>query len=179
MSVKVEKGDAEDGGFVVVKGNIHVTRRELEVLAWIGYGLSNEEIGKKMNVRANTVRNHAYNVMKKLGANNRTHAMVLAAENGMITIGHEKSLVRPMEKDYMLCWYCHRAFTMEEIIVMETEPITIDHVTYEPPPREICPYQDCQRKIDSEDYWWYWTEVRKDHPEFPKLPEKGKVYRAF
>ena len=177
MSVGIEKGDAEDGGFILEKGNMHVTSRELQVLALIGYGLSNEEIGERLKVGANTVRNHAYNIMKKLGANNRTHALVLAAENRMLTIGVEKKLVKPLGSEYMLCWYCQRAFTDSEIVKKEVKPVTIDHVTYEPPPSEVCPY--CGRWVDSEDYEWFWTQVRKDHPEFPKVPEKGKVYRVI
>jgi len=179
MSVKVEKGDAADGGFILVEGNIHLSRREVEVLAFIGNGLSNEEIAAKLYVSENTVRNHAYNVMKKLGAKNRAHALVLAAQNGIVTIGHEKNLVRPGIDEYILCWYCNRAFTVDELVEVEQEPFTVDHVTYEPPPELGCPYKDCRKTVSLTDKWWHWSEVRKEHPEFPERPEKGKVYRLF
>jgi hypothetical protein len=41
MSVKIVKGNANDGGYNV-EGNIDITRRELEILALIGMGLEQQ-----------------------------------------------------------------------------------------------------------------------------------------
>ena len=65
MTISVRQGTAKDGGFII-KSNIHITRRELEILALIGMGLDNHEAAERLFVSVNTVRNHIWNLMKKL-----------------------------------------------------------------------------------------------------------------
>ena len=56
--------------------------RERQVLALMAEGLSNAEIGERLNISEKTVRNHASNVFGKLGVWSRAQAIVFARERG-------------------------------------------------------------------------------------------------
>jgi len=47
-------------------------------------GLSNNEIAGKLMLSGGTVRLHVSNILAKLGAPNRTTAVVLAMKNGLV-----------------------------------------------------------------------------------------------
>jgi len=64
--------------------DLHVTRRELEILELIAKGLSNREIAEKLFVSENTVRTHSSRVFDKLGARRRTQAVQLGKEFGIL-----------------------------------------------------------------------------------------------
>lgn len=49
----------------------NITGRELQILQLILDGYNNREIGKELFILANTVRNHIYNIYKKLGTKSR------------------------------------------------------------------------------------------------------------
>lgn len=55
-----------------------VTRREAEVLRWIREGKSNADIAHILGLSPWTVKNHVQSTLKKLGAQNRAHAVSLA-----------------------------------------------------------------------------------------------------
>jgi NarL family two-component system response regulator LiaR len=55
--------------------DLHITRRELEILELIARGLSNREIAEKLFVSENTVKTHSSRVFDKLGARRRTQAV--------------------------------------------------------------------------------------------------------
>ena len=55
-----------------------LTVREREVLRLLADGLSNEEIGKRLFISAETVRTHLRKAMDKLGAETRTQAVAVA-----------------------------------------------------------------------------------------------------
>jgi NarL family two-component system response regulator LiaR len=57
--------------------------RELEVLALLVAGLSNDEIAERLVISPGTVRHHVSACISKLGASNRTHAAALAVEHGL------------------------------------------------------------------------------------------------
>lgn len=61
-----------------------LTSREIEVLRGIVDGKSNKEIGKALSISEKTVRNHLYNIFKKLGVSDRTQAAVVAIKNNII-----------------------------------------------------------------------------------------------
>lgn len=61
-----------------------LTGRELEVLGLISKGKSNKEIGKMLFVTDNTVKMHVKNILTKLEANDRTQAVVIAIQRGLL-----------------------------------------------------------------------------------------------
>ncbi|MGW1184045.1 response regulator transcription factor [Streptomyces drozdowiczii] len=64
-----------------------LTVREEEVLRLMATGLSNPEIAGLCRVSLETVKTHVGNVLTKLGAQNRTHAVVIAYESGLVVPG--------------------------------------------------------------------------------------------
>ncbi|MFE7190646.1 response regulator [Kitasatospora sp. NPDC057541] len=64
-----------------------LTGREEEVLRLMATGLSNPEIAQSLVVSLETVKTHVGNVLTKLGAQNRTHAVVIAYESGLVVPG--------------------------------------------------------------------------------------------
>jgi DNA-binding NarL/FixJ family response regulator len=62
-----------------------LTRRERDVLRLLAAGLRNEEIGSELFISPFTVRNHVEQVMAKLEANSRTHAVATALRMALIT----------------------------------------------------------------------------------------------
>jgi DNA-binding NarL/FixJ family response regulator len=56
-----------------------VTSREADVLALVGEGLSNREIGERIYLSPRTVEKHVANLLLKLGAENRTRLVALAS----------------------------------------------------------------------------------------------------
>ena len=64
--------------------DLHITRRELEILELIARGLSNREIAEKLFVSESTVKTHSSRVFDKLGARRRTQAVQLGKEFGLL-----------------------------------------------------------------------------------------------
>jgi DNA-binding CsgD family transcriptional regulator len=62
-----------------------LTPRELDVLRWIARGKTAGEIATILGIGKRTVDEHAASAVGKLGAANRTHAVVLAIQQEIIT----------------------------------------------------------------------------------------------
>lgn len=60
--------------------------RETEILQLIARGLRNREIGEKLFISENTVRNHILNLLQKLGTTHRTEAVALAIQQGLVRL---------------------------------------------------------------------------------------------
>jgi DNA-binding NarL/FixJ family response regulator len=61
-----------------------VTARELAILKALARGLSNQAIGKELFVAEQTVKFHLTNIYRKLNAANRTEAVRIAYQHGLI-----------------------------------------------------------------------------------------------
>jgi DNA-binding CsgD family transcriptional regulator len=70
----------EDVGYAALA----LTRREKEILKWLSDGKTNYSIGTILGISELTVRNHVRNIMLKLGAENRTHAVIKALQGRLI-----------------------------------------------------------------------------------------------
>lgn len=63
---------------------VALTAREREALLLLAEGASTEEMGERMGVARNTVRNHVQRVLEKLGARSKLEAVVIARRDGLI-----------------------------------------------------------------------------------------------
>ncbi|WP_116247542.1 response regulator transcription factor [Nocardiopsis sp. FIRDI 009] len=64
-----------------------LTDREREVLALVGRGMSNQEIGARLHLSPATARTHVGRVLSKLGARDRVGLVVIAYESGLVRPG--------------------------------------------------------------------------------------------
>lgn len=64
---------------------VALTSREVDVLDAVADGLSNADIGKRLVIAEATVKTHLLRVFAKLDVSDRTHAVVVALERGLLT----------------------------------------------------------------------------------------------
>ncbi len=67
-------------------GDDDLTTRELEVLRLIRDGHRNKQIADQLSIAETTVNFHIKNLVDKLGANDRTHAVTIAVRRGLLQI---------------------------------------------------------------------------------------------
>jgi DNA-binding NarL/FixJ family response regulator len=63
-----------------------LSSREIDVLRLIATGNGNREIGAKLSITEETVKNHVTHILAKLGANDRTHAVTIGIKRGIIEL---------------------------------------------------------------------------------------------
>ena len=63
-----------------------LSERELEVLALVAQGHSNQDIAKHLHISAATVKTHLIHIYGKLGVNDRTAAVTTALEKGILRL---------------------------------------------------------------------------------------------
>src|SRR5271165_735801 len=63
-----------------------LSSREIDVLRLIGAGNANKEIADKLSIGETTVKSHITNILSKLGANDRAHAVTIALRRGIIDL---------------------------------------------------------------------------------------------
>jgi two-component system nitrate/nitrite response regulator NarL len=61
-----------------------LTPREREVLLWMATGRCNKEIGGRLHISVQTVKNHVHSILAKLGARRRREALRVAYEIGVL-----------------------------------------------------------------------------------------------
>ena len=67
-----------------------ITEREREVLALVGQGFTNEEIGKELFLSPLTAKTHVSRIMSKLAARDRVQLVVIAYETGLVSPGRDQ-----------------------------------------------------------------------------------------
>ena len=81
------KGVAEEIERWEIEGNPGIkklTQRQIQVLALMAEGISNQDIANKLNISGNTITVHVKNILKMLNAANRTEAGYLARKYGLV-----------------------------------------------------------------------------------------------
>ena len=68
-----------------------LTPRETEILEFIANGYLNKQIALELGISEQTIKNHVTSVLRKLNANARTEAVVLAIKQGLISIDGPKA----------------------------------------------------------------------------------------
>ena len=63
-----------------------LSSREIDVLHLVGSGNANKQIADKLAIGETTVKNHISNILSKLGANDRAHAVTIALQRGIIEL---------------------------------------------------------------------------------------------
>ena len=63
-----------------------LTQREVEILRLVAAGNSNKVVGNRLSISEETVKSHMKNLMEKLTANDRTHAVSIAMKRGFLAI---------------------------------------------------------------------------------------------
>jgi DNA-binding NarL/FixJ family response regulator len=63
-----------------------LSTREIDVLRLIGAGNANKQIADKLSIGETTVKSHISNILSKLGANDRAHAVTIALWRGIIEL---------------------------------------------------------------------------------------------
>ena len=68
------------------KAKYPLTLRQKEVLQLLAAGLTNKEIGSRLDIAENTVKNHLKSILGKLHLQNRVQAAALAIQQGMLAV---------------------------------------------------------------------------------------------
>ena len=63
-----------------------ITPRETEILNYIARGYLNKQIAAELGISEQTIKNHVTSILRKLNANARTEAVVVAIKKGLISI---------------------------------------------------------------------------------------------
>ncbi len=61
--------------------SVPLTPRQVEILALVAVGATNDEIGDRLRISAHTVKTHLYHIFKKINVPNRMQAALWAAKN--------------------------------------------------------------------------------------------------
>lgn len=66
--------------------NPQLTERERQVILLISEGKSNQEIATALNISEGTIKFHVNGILRKLGANDRTQAVLIAVKRGIVAL---------------------------------------------------------------------------------------------
>jgi DNA-binding NarL/FixJ family response regulator len=67
-------------------GETQLTRREIQVLKLVAAGNSNKSLAEKLSVSEETAKVHVKNILSKLDAHDRTHAVTIAVKRGIMNL---------------------------------------------------------------------------------------------
>ena len=78
---EIQKGIAIEMALHLGSGKL--TPREIQLLRQVADGLSNKRIARNLGIAEDTVNQHMKNILSKLNANDRTHAVTIALKRGV------------------------------------------------------------------------------------------------
>ena len=76
---RTQKPDEQGGDATLA----HLTRRELDILAELALGKTNQEIAHQLYLSVNTVKYHVHSILGKLNLSNRREAAIFAKKHGI------------------------------------------------------------------------------------------------
>jgi len=68
------------------QGDALLTEREVDVLQLVAAGRSNKIVADELSISEETVKSHMKSIMQKLSANDRTHAVTIAMQRGILSL---------------------------------------------------------------------------------------------
>ncbi len=72
---------------------VRLTSRETQILNYVASGNSNKQIAHILQISEQTIKNHVSNILRKLNANDRAHAVVIAIRYGWISAEELQPLI--------------------------------------------------------------------------------------
>ena len=75
---------------------VPLSPRERRVLSYVARGYSNKEIGQRLGVKEQTIKNRVSLILRKIQARDRAHAAVLALTRGWITLAPDEGEALPL-----------------------------------------------------------------------------------
>ncbi len=88
------EGMASIGGMAGESLAVPLTARETQILNYVANGNTNKQIAGALQISEQTIKNHVSAILRKLNANDRAHAVVLAMRRGWISAGVEAAFGR-------------------------------------------------------------------------------------
>jgi len=81
----------------------------------------------------------------------------------MVKLHRDEAFDEEKLSDYLWCLHCERTYKRGEFRLVNG--------------LQMCPYEGCDGDtvLDA----WDWAKVREMHPEYPEVPERGKVYPLY
>jgi DNA-binding NarL/FixJ family response regulator len=76
-----------------------LTLREREVLALLAAGLGNKEVGRRLHITVQTVKNHVHRILEKLQVHRRREAVRLAYDLGLLAEPREIALLKDQPRE--------------------------------------------------------------------------------
>jgi DNA-binding NarL/FixJ family response regulator len=86
QSPELLEGEAQISPSPRLEGIEELTQREQEVLGLLAEGITNRGIAHRLGISPLTVKSHVDAILRKMGAQSRTEAVVRAARAGLITL---------------------------------------------------------------------------------------------
>jgi two-component system NarL family response regulator len=75
----------------IASGGVELTRRELQVLELLASGHTNAEVAGELHLATKTVEHIVARIVSKLGARNRTHAVAIGIQSGLVAAPRDRS----------------------------------------------------------------------------------------
>jgi hypothetical protein len=81
----------------------------------------------------------------------------------MVKLHRDEIFDEEKRSEFLWCLHCERAYRRGEFRLVNV--------------LQMCSYEDCDG--DTVLDGWDWARIREGHPEYPEVPEKGKVYPLY